>query len=158
MILGAILGLAGSFIPEIIKIFKSRLEHKQELELFEMQLKYQKEMSEIKMQEARLLAQIELDKQVYQYAPITEIKVTGKTWLDALQVFANVYNQTVRPTITYIVIGAWLALKFAMWQQAGGTLEAIPKVWTEYESDFVSAIITFWFGSRAMMRTFGKVK
>jgi hypothetical protein len=68
------------------------------------------------------LAQIDLDKQVYQYAPITEVKVTGKTWLDALQVFAKVYNQTVRPTITYIVIGAWLALKFAMWQQAGGTL------------------------------------
>jgi len=143
MILGAVLGLVSSFIPELINIFKSRQEHKQELEMLEMQLKYQKEMTEIKIEEAKALAQIELDKQVYQYAPITEVKPTGKTWLDALQVFANVYNQTVRPTITYIVIAAWLALKFAMWQQAGGTLEAIPKVWTEYESDFVSAVITF---------------
>ena len=143
MLLGAILGLAGSFIPEIIKIFKSRQEHKQELEMIEMQLKYQREITEMRIEEAKAMAQVELDKQVYQYAPITEIKPTGKTWLDALQIFANVYNQTVRPTITYLVIGAWLALKFAMWQQAGGTLEAIPKVWTEYESDFVSAVITF---------------
>lgn len=156
MIIGAILGLAASFIPEIIKMIKSRQEHKQELEMLQMQLRYQKEMAEMKMEEAKIMAQIELDKQVYQYAPITEIKLTGKTWLDALQVIANVYNQTVRPTITYVVIGAWLLLKFAMWQQAGGTLDAIPKIWSDYESEFVSAIVSFWFGGRAMLRTFGK--
>jgi len=158
MLLGAILGLAGSFIPEIIKIFKARQEHKQELEMLEMQLKYQREITEMRIEEAKAMAQVELDKQVYQYAPITEIKPTGKTWLDALQIFANVYNQTVRPTITYLVIGAWLALKFAMWQQAGGTLQAIPQIWSDVENEFVSVVVTFWMGGRLTARVFGRIK
>ena len=158
MLWGTILGLAGSFVPEIINIFKSRQEHKQELEMLEMQLKYQKEMTDMRIEEAQALSQIELDKQAYQYAPVTEIKPTGNTWLDLLQILANVYNQTVRPTITYIVIGAWIALKIAMWYQAGGTLDAIPKIWGEYESEFVSAIVSFWFGGRLVLRTTGKLK
>lgn len=158
MIAGAVIGLIGSFIPEVIKIFKDKADHKREMEMLEMQLKYQKEATALKIEESQALAQINLDGQIYQYAPITEVKPTGKWWIDALQVFANVYNQTVRPTITYIIIGAWLALKFAMWQQAGGTLDAIPKIWGEYESDFVSAVITFWFGNRSMLRTFGKAR
>jgi len=158
MILGAILGLAGSFIPEIIKIFKSKQEHKQELEMLEMQLKYQREMTELKIEEAKAMAQVELDKQVYQYAEPQELKITGKWWLDAIQIIMNAYNQSVRPTITYLVIGAWLLLKFSMWQSAGGTLQAIPQIWSDVENEFVSVVVTFWFGSRVVMRTFGRIK
>ena len=158
MILGAVIGLVSSFIPELINIFKSRQEHKQEMEMLRMQIEAQKEITAMQIEQAKALSQIELDKQIYQYAPITDIKPTGTWWIDAIQVVMNAYNQSVRPTITYILIGCWLALKFAMWQQAGGTLQAIPAIWGEYESDFVSAVITFWFGNRAMMRTFNKVK
>jgi len=158
MILGAILGLAGSFIPEIIKIFKSRQEHKQELEMLEMQLKYQREMTELKIEEAKAMAQVELDKQVYQYAEPQELKITGKWWLDAIQIIMNAYNQSVRPTITYLVIGAWLLLKFAMWESAGGTLQAIPQIWSNVENEFVSVVVTFWMGGRLTGRVFGRIK
>jgi hypothetical protein len=158
MIIGSIIGLASSFIPELIKIFKSRQEHKQELELLELQLRYQKEMSEIRIEESRAAAKIELDKYSYQYAPIQEIKPTGKWWIDAIQVIMNAYNQSVRPTITYLMIGAWLLLKFSMWQSAGGTLEAIPKIWSDYENEFVSIVVTFWMGGRLTSRVFGRIK
>lgn len=158
MLIGAAIGLVSSFIPELINIFKSRQEHKQEMQMLELQLKYQKEMTEMRIEEAKALSQIELDKQVYNYAPVTEFKPTGTTWIDALQIIGNLYNQTVRPTITYIVIASWILLKFAMWQKAGGTIDAVPKIWTEWESEFVSIVITFWFGSRSMLRSSGKIK
>lgn len=158
MLLGAVLGLVGSFVPELIKVFREKQQHKQELEMLEMQLRYQKEMTQIKVEEAKAMSQIELDRQVYQFAPVGEVKPTGKTWLDALQIIGNVYNQTVRPTITYLVIAGWLIFKYALFVQAGSNLQAITQIWTDMDSEFVAAVITFWFGNRAMLRTFGKAQ
>ncbi|MEM4134316.1 MAG: hypothetical protein QXV73_03890 [Candidatus Micrarchaeia archaeon] len=158
MLIGAVVGLLSSFIPELLSMVKARQQHKQELEMLEMQLKYQREMTELKIEEAKAVAQLELDKQAYQFAPTLEVKPTGKTWLDALQIISNVYNQTVRPTITYLVILGWLLFKYAQFVQFGGNLQAITQVWTDIDSEFVGAIIAFWFGNRAMLRTFGKVK
>jgi len=157
MLLGSIVGLIGSLIPEVIKLYKEKQRHKQEIEMLELQLKYQREMASLRIEEAKALAAIELDKKVYDFAAPMEIKHTGKTWIDALQVLANVFNQTVRPTITYLVIAFWLAMKIAMWKTAGGTLEAIPLIWTSSENEFVAAIISFWFGHRAFSRVFGRL-
>lgn len=158
MLLGAVLGLVGSFVPELIKVFRERQQHKQELEMLEMQLKYQREMTELKIEEAKAVAQLELDRQAYQFAPTLDVKPTGKTWLDALQIISNVYNQTVRPTITYLVILGWLLFKYAQFVQFGGNLQAITQVWTDIDSEFVGAVIAFWFGNRAMLRTFDKIR
>lgn len=123
MILGAILGLLGAIIPEGIKIFKERQDHKHEKEMLELQMQYQREMIEARIQEARALATLELDKEAYRYAP-TDVKPTGNFWIDLLQVIGAFYNQTVRPTLTYLVIACWLMVKYASWQIAGGKLRA----------------------------------
>jgi len=157
MLIGTIIGLVSSFIPELIKIYREKLEHKQELERLEFELKHQKELAQIRIEEAKALAQIELDKAVYQYTGTTPITLTGSKFIDIIQVLMNAYNQSVRPTITYLIITMWLILKYAMWQKAGGTLEAIPQIWGQYETDFIATIITFWFGGRLMQRTFGRV-
>lgn len=157
MIIGAILGLVGSIIPEVIKLFRERQQHKYEMEMLELQIKYQREMAEARIQEARALATLELDKEVYRYAPV-EVKPTGKTWLDAIQIIGVFYNQTVRPTLTYLVILCWLLVKYASWQALGGNLQMLPLVWTDADNEFVSAVVMFWFGGRAFSRTFGRVK
>lgn len=155
MILGALLGLIGSIIPEGIKIYKEYRDQKHEREMLELQMKYQREMAEARIQEARALATLELDKETYRFAE-PDVKVTGKAWLDGLQVVASVYNTTVRPTLTYIVIACWLMVKYAMWQIAGGSLEVLPQIWTDADNEFVAAVVMFWFGGRAFSRTFGR--
>jgi len=157
MIIGAVLGLLGSIIPEAIKILKSRQDYKHEKEILELQMKYQREMAELRMQEARAMATLELDKQVYSFAD-PEAKPTNNFWVDLLQVIGSFYNQTVRPTITYLVIVCWLMIKYASWQIAGGSLSVLPQIWTEADNEFVSAVVMFWFGGRAFSRTFSRVK
>lgn len=156
MILGAALGLLGSIIPEAIKLFKEHKDQKHELKMLELQMKYQREMAEIRIQEARALATLELDKETYRFAE-PEMKPTGKTFLDALQILASFYNTTVRPTLTYTVIACWLIVKYALWQVAGGSLSVLPQIWTEADKEFVSAVVMFWFGGRAFSRTFNRV-
>lgn len=156
MIFGAVLGLLGSIIPEGIKLYKEYRDQKHEKEMFELQMKYQREMIEARIQEARALATLELDKEVYRFAE-PEIKPTGKWFLDALQVIASFYNSTVRPTLTYMVVVCWLMVKFAMWKLAGGSLAVLPQIWTDFDNEFVSAVVMFWFGGRAFSKTFGRV-
>lgn len=156
MILGALLGLLGSIIPEGIKIFKEYRDQKHEKEMLELQMRYQREMAEVRIQEARALATLELDKEAYRYADV-EVKPTGRAWIDAVQVIGAFYNQTVRPTLTYLVIACWLMVKYASWQIAGGSLAVLPQIWTEADNEFVAAVVMFWFGGRAFSRTFKRV-
>lgn len=157
MIIGAVLGLLGSVIPEGLKLFKDRQDKRHEIEMFKLQMEYQRQMAEARIQEARALAELELDKEAYRYAPV-EVKPAGNAWLDALQVIGAFYNQTVRPTITYMVIAGWLVVKYASWQVLGGNLQVLPSVWTEADSEFVSAVVMFWFGGRAFGRTFQRFR
>ncbi|MDI1471924.1 hypothetical protein QI155_05180 [Thermodesulfovibrio sp. 1176] len=119
-------------------------------------MQYQREMIEARIQEARALATLELDKEAYRYAP-TDVKPTGNFWIDLLQVIGAFYNQTVRPTLTYLVIACWLMVKYASWQIAGGNLEVLPQIWTEADNEFVAAVVMFWFGGRAFSRTFKRI-
>lgn len=157
MIIGAVLGLLGSIIPEGIKFWKDRQDKKHEIEMIKLQMQYQREMIEARIQEARALATLELDKEAYSYAN-PETKPTGHFWVDLLQVLGTLYNQTVRPTLTYLVIAGWLAVKYASWQVLGGNLQMLPSVWTEADNEFVSAVVMFWFGGRAFSRTFQRVR
>jgi len=153
MLTGAILGLVGSLIPEGIKIFRDWQDKKHELKMLEMQMMYQRELTELRIQEARAIATLELDKSAYRFAD-PEVRPTGHFWVDLLQVLGALYNQTVRPTLTYIVIACWIMYKYAGWKLSGGNLTAFLQVWTIADSEFVSAVVMFWFGGRAFKRVF----
>jgi len=151
MIAGAILGLLGSVLPEAIKLFKDWQDKKHEAKMLELQLRYQKEMAQIRIAEAAAHAELELDKATYKFAEPKSPKLTGSKFLDFLQIIANVCNQLVRPTLTFMVITfGWLGVKYAMWKTMGGTLEVYPQIWTGADYEFVGAVFGFWFGGRSL--------
>ena len=155
MIIGGLIGLLGSFIPEAIKMVKDWQDRKHELKMVELQMKYAEQLSKLKVQEAQALAEIEADVKAYEYTGTQEIKPTGWRLADFLQVLGNFLNQSVRPILTYFICGGWMMVKFSMFQKAGGDFT---QVWTETDSNFVAMIISFWFGNRALLRTMGRVK
>lgn len=156
MLLGAIIGIVGGLLPEVIKFFKDRQEHKQQLELLEMQLKYQQQMTELKIQEAKALSEVELDKAVYSQPIMTEFKQTGTVWLDALQIIGNLYVMTTRPTLSYLLVVCWIIVKIALWQSLGGQFTQLPQVWTDIDGDFVASVIAFWFSGRQLSKVFNR--
>lgn len=156
MLLGAIMGLLGSIIPEGFKVFRDWQDKKHELKMIEMQMKYQREMTEMRIQEARAIATLEIDKESYKYANV-DFKPTGQLWIDVIQVVGAFYNQSVRPTLTYLVIACWLLVKYSLFLKAGGNIEVLPTVWTDADNEFVAAVVMFWFGGRAFSRTFKRI-
>ncbi len=144
MVIGALLGLVGSLIPELVKVYKDWSDKKHELEMMRMQIEYADKMAEIRIREAEALARIELDKAVYDYAK-PDIKPTGFFLVDVLQAIGSFLNMIVRPVITSIAMGLWLYGMSTGYQ------------FSDWEQEAINCIIVFWFGNRSFQRALGRI-
>lgn len=152
MIVGSIIGLLGSLIPEAIKIVKDWSDKKFEKEMYELKMKYAEQETKLRIEEARAIAETELDKKVYDFAKTKDIVRTGSPFADTLQVLGNFLIQSVRPILTYILIGFYVVLKISMWKTMGGNLNAVPLVFGKGDEEFIAACVFFWFGNRSLYR------
>ena len=144
MVIGALLGLVGSLIPELVKVYKDWSDKKHELDMLKLQIEYADKMAEIRIREAEALARIELDKAVYDYAK-PDIKPTGFLLADTLQAIGSFLNMIVRPVITATAMGLWLYGLGTGYQ------------FSEWEQEAINCIIVFWFGNRSFQRALGRV-
>ncbi|MEM5861283.1 MAG: hypothetical protein QXJ20_02720 [Candidatus Aenigmatarchaeota archaeon] len=145
MLLGAILGLVGSVIPELVKLYKDHQDRKHELEMLKLQIENAKALAQIRIEEAKALAQIKLDEAVYEYAK-PEITLTGFKLADVLQAIGKFLNLIVRPIITFTAMGLWL---YAM---------STDYKLSSWEADAITCIIVFWFGNRSFQRALGRIQ
>ena len=146
-LLGSLLGFGTSIIPEVIGYFKQKQANEQELAMLEAKAKYADQMAKLKLEELDAQAEIQETKGLYEHDK--SIDAGG---------FINGLRGSVRPVLTYLFVLAYLSTKGAMIYamiavQNLDWTNAIDMAWRE-ETDGVifSAIISFWFGNRAMSK------
>lgn len=144
MLIGAIIGLIGSIIPEVLKIYDKKQDQKHEIEMLRLQIEQAEKMTELRIREAEAQAQIALDKITYEYAN-PEVKPTGYKIADLLQAIGLFLNTIVRPVITLVAMGLWLYGMAYQYQ------------FTDWQQEAITCIITFWFGNRTFQRAFGRI-
>ncbi len=149
MIWGAVIGLIGAVVPEVLKLVKDKSDKKFEKEMLEIQLKYNKEMSELRMAEIKAMMDMERERVLYEYGKPMEVKLSGKGFIDGIQVVANFLIMSVRPIITYLVVVCWIILKIEGFERAG----SLGAVWSDFDNEFIAAVLFFWFGGRAIRRS-----
>jgi hypothetical protein len=143
-ILGSLLGFAGSAVPSIIDIFKSKEEKRTQVEMFKLQLEAKEKGVDldIRLLEAKTVA--EEQKSLLEH-DIALGKQGG---------FINSLRAFVRPFITYVFFLTFIGIKIALvWNtiSSGGDLNAtLDVVWDEQTETIFAAIVSFWFGSRAL--------
>lgn len=150
-ILGGLLGLLGSFLPEIFKYLNNGQDNKHEQTMYKLQKEVILAERQYKLEEVGVYAQMEETKAVHAYNP-----VIGIAWVDALAA-------TVRPLLTYFFFFAYITVKVAQYHiivdspslpwLSGGVAaqqwwQTVALLWTEEDQGIFSAIIGFWFGSR----------
>jgi hypothetical protein len=145
-IIGTLLGLLGSLLPEVLKFFNNKEDHKHEVDMAKLQMEAAKQAGEIKLEEINATADIEEAKAIYANA---EQKITGVRWIDGA---IALYSSSVRPTITYAFFALYGFVKFSMvysaismgtpWQTVG------LMIWTSEDFAVFSTIMAFWFGGR----------
>jgi len=161
-IIGAILGLAGAILPELLKAYKDKQDKKHELEMFKLQIQWEIKKHELKLEQVKEEALIREEEAIRDYAPVYEPKPSGKLWYDLIMAISYAWNALVRPTVTYMAIGLYGCFKYAQFKiiekQVGDVYQALTTVWNENDTMIVFTVITFWFGGRQILRSLGKVK
>jgi len=150
-LLGSLLGFGTSFLPEVLNYFKAGQEHKHNLERMQLEMDLMARRSELKIQE--------LDKQA-------EIKETeGLYRHDSMDAggFVNALRGSVRPVITYAFFGLFVAIKvvavMTMMNEQGADLAgALNVIWDDNTAGLFAAIMSFWFGNRAVSKYYGMKK
>jgi len=158
-IIGSILGLFGSFLPELLKFFKIKEDHKHEKDMFLLQVQLAEKQHKFRVDEMNITADIEESKAVYQMA---EQKITGSKFIDGI---IALYNSSVRPTITYAFMVFYGLVKYGQYKvfiaSGLGKWEIMAAIWSGEDMAAFMTVMGFWFGGRmvkAMSERYGKSK
>ena len=143
-ILGSLLGFATSTIPSIVDLFKDKAEKKQKTEEYKLQIEAKKQGVDLDIKLFDAKKDFEEQKML----------LAHDTALGNQKGFINSLRAFVSPFITYVFFCTFIGVKIVLVYQAiknGSDLKAtLDVVWDEQTEGLFAAIISFWFGSRAM--------
>ena len=143
-LLGSLLGFAGSAAPAVMDHFKTKQDNKLELDKMRLHAELRKEGYDYDMQMFDKQAADKEHERLIQH-DTTIAQSTG---------FISGLQKSVRPVITYAFFGLFATIEITLLMDAieKGTEfnEAIQLLWDDDTKAIFAAIISFWFGSRAI--------
>jgi hypothetical protein len=168
-ILASILGFAGPFIPELIKIFRSKQDNAHELSILKLQADNAEKAHLYKVDELNISADITEMQTLRQPQQSFGVQIldAAKDWPKVFVIpvfymfaFLDFVTGMVRPAVTYSVVGFYFVYKWAMFDLAiknsGGVWQtAMALTWTESDWALLLSTVSYWFGSRVVKSAFG---
>ena len=144
-IIGSLLGFGTSFLPEVLNYFKRGQEQKHELQRMQMEMELMAKRSELNIAELDKQAEIKETEGLYKH---DDVDAGG---------FINALRGSVRPIITYAFFGLFVAIKvtalLSLINQTGMQLNmALSTIWDDQTAGLFAAIMSFWFGNRAVSK------
>ena len=145
-LLGSLLGFGTSFLPEVLGFFRANQEHKHSMQKAQLELDLMAKRSELKLQIMDKEADIKEAEGLYEH---DKIDAGG---------FINALRGSVRPVITYCFFGLFVAIKVVAllaFMESGSDLgNALTLIWDDATAGLFAAIMSFWFGNRAVSKYF----
>ena len=133
--LGLIIGLVGSVLPKLLKIWEETIDFRREIKM----LRLQSELAPA----APTPEMAALDLSDIQDARRKDFAIVNKVH-GVLGNIVRAVISLVRPTVTFAVVGVWATWKI---------ITIGPETtWDQWEIDVIFFTITFYFGQRAFTR------
>lgn len=143
-LLGSLIGFGTSFLPEVLNYFKAGQEQKHKLQQMKLEFELMEKRNEMTLRLTDMQAGIEETKGLYEHAS-----------MDAGG-FINALRGSVRPVITYVFFGLFIAVKvtalMSLMEDGNDLAGSINLIWDDATSGLFAAIISFWFGGRAVSK------
>ena len=143
-LLGSVLGFGTSFLPKVIDFFQDKSDKKHELAVMEVQIRQQKELADQKLEAINVNADIREIESLHK-----SMQPTGVKFIDGLR-------GSVRPVITYAFFGLFVFVEvsayLALTAQGISALDAAQVTFDEDTKALFAAVISFWFGGRAIQK------
>lgn len=147
-LLGSIFGGLFRLAPEVLKFMDKGNERKHELAMFTLQTDLEKMRGQFKMEEKYVdysVSQLDTIKEAFKEQSATA--QASYKWVAAL-------SALVRPGITYILFGLYVAMKITAlvygMQNGASWVAVIRESWTPEDFGMLNMILTFWFVGRAI--------
>ena len=142
-LIGSLLGFASSALPDLFGLVRDWQDHKHELAILDRQMEMQKLGHQQRLEEIEVQADIVESKALYKHD-----RPVGVAWVDSLRA-------SVRPVITYAFFLLFAAVKgsglYVLIAVEGLVLaEALPRIWDPETQALFAAVMSFWFGQRAL--------
>jgi ABC-type multidrug transport system fused ATPase/permease subunit len=150
-LIGGLFGGLLRLAPEVFKIFDKKNERAHELRMLEAEMEFAKVRGEIAMRQADVQLQTaELDAMTQAFKEQSE---TAKNagW------FVSAISAMVRPTVTYLFLALYAAVKVAAYliaiEQGGNWKDVLTSMWGSDDLAVFNMIISFWFVGRVYERS-----
>ena len=141
-LLGSLLGFLVSIFPEVMKYFHKKKDLSHELAVLDRQLDSMREGHFMRTQEISLRG-----AHAEQVALLRSARPSRVKWIEGL-------SSSVRPVLTYAFFFLYATVKVAqviVLKDMGGTWTgSFLTVWGVEDETLFAAVLSFWFGSRAM--------
>lgn len=166
-LLASILGFAGPFIPELLKWLNRKEDNKHELAMMSLQLQYAEKAHAWKMEEITATADIAEMQALRQPQQSFGVQLldAAKGWprwaiLPVFWAFAVLdwLNGSVRPVVTYWIVGFWLLYKYSLFELARARMgweSSVVANWNENDAAVLMLCLSYFFGQRAAKAAFG---
>ena len=144
-LLGSLLGFVTSAFPDLLGLFREREDRKHELAILDRQMEQMTLGHRQRLEEIEVQADIAESKALYKHD-----RPVGVAWIDALRA-------SVRPIITYAFFLLFASVKgsalYVLIVVEGILLaEALPRIWDPETQALFAAVMSFWFGQRALSK------
>ena len=143
-LLGSVLGFGTSFLPKVMDFFQDKSDKKHELAVMEVQIRQQKELADQKLEAINVDADIREIESLHK-----SMQPTGVKFIDGLR-------GSVRPVITYAFFGLFVFVEVSAYigltAQGVSALDAADATFDQDTRALFAAVISFWFGGRAINR------
>mgnify|MGYP003114611033 FL=1 len=148
-LLGSVLGFGSSFLPEVLNFFKQNQAHKHNMDRLKLETELLEKRSALRLDELDKTAEIEETKGLYEHD--RTIDAGG---------FINALRGSVRPVITYFFFLMFVATEIVIilkvLESGNDWMMAVDLLWTEETQGLFAAVMSFWFGSRAVSKYVNK--
>lgn len=145
-ILGSLLGFITSFAPDVLEYFQDGRDKAHELAVLDRQIERDKLQHEHRIREIETEADVAQMQAIYEHDMALRPRPGG---------LIAALRASVRPTITYAFFLLFAAVKLSgLWVliTVEGMLlaQALPAIWDAETEALFAAILSFWFGRRAL--------
>jgi len=143
---GSLLGFISSAFPDLIRLWQDHQDRKHELAILDRQMEQMRLGHAQRLEEIAVEADIAESKALYRH----DSKPSGVKWVDGLRA-------SVRPVITYVFFLLFATVKAAALyvlvnEQGLSIIQALPQIWDPETQTLFAAVMSFWFGQRALAK------
>lgn len=149
-LLSGIFGGALRLAPEVLKIFDRKSEREHELRMLVQEHEFAKTQAEV------MLRQGDQQVNIKEFEAISQASnEQSQTSIAAGWLIASI-NALVRPMTTYLFLGCYFLVKFALYSMAVSAntdwQTVVVALWTKDDISILFMIISFWFVGRVYER------